>query len=138
MRIIPVLLLIAAAGISAASAQQASADNERADGDAAASSTGNAATSNNAAAAASNQAAAVAAGAPRSPSEFTDFHVNAGGTISAPPPRTPEQQKADAQDHAAWQARCRPTVVVDREGLRRTKYAEPDCDLLRIKTAGTR
>ncbi|QWG21613.1 hypothetical protein KMZ93_16600 [Bradyrhizobium sediminis] len=128
-------MLIVTAGISSASAQRASADNERANGEAAASSAGDAATSNNAAAAASNRAAAVAAGAPRSPSEFTDFYVNAGGTIPAP---TPEQQKADAEAHAAWQARCRPTVVVDREGLRRTKYAEPDCDLLRIRTAGTR
>lgn len=135
MRIIPVLLLIVAAGVSTASAQQESADNGRANGEAAAASDGDAAASNNAAAAASNQAAAGAAGAPRSPSDFTDFHINAGGTIPAPPP---EQQKADAQAHAAWQARCRPTVVVDREGLRRTRYAEPDCDLLRIKTAGTR
>jgi hypothetical protein len=137
MRIIPVFLLIAAAGIATASAQHASAD-ERANEDAAASSAGAAAASNNAAAAASNQSAAGAAGVRRSPSEFTDFHVNGGGTIPAPPPRTPEQQKADAEAHAAWQARCRPTVVADREGLRRTKYAEPDCDLLRIKTAGTR
>ena len=27
-------------------------------------------------------------------------------------------------------------VVEDREGLRRTRYAEPDCDLSRFNTAG--
>ena len=45
-------------------------------------------------------------------------------------------QKAEAEARAAWQARCRPAVVTDREGLRRTQYAEPDCDLSRLNTAG--
>jgi len=42
---------------------------------------------------------------------------------------------ADAAQ-AAWTERCRPTVVEDREGLRRVKYAERDCDLSRFNTAG--
>ncbi len=40
------------------------------------------------------------------------------------------------QARAAWQARCRPTFVEDREGIRRAQYAEPDCDLSRYNTAG--
>ena len=89
-----------------------------------------------AAAAARAKAAAIAAGRPLSPSQFTDFSVNGSGVVRAAPPRTPEQQKADAEARAAWQARCRPTVVEDREGLRRIQYAEPDCDLSRFNTAG--
>ena len=89
-----------------------------------------------AAAAARARAAAIAAGAPLSPSQSTDFRVNGGGVVRLAPSLTPEQQKADAEARAAWQARCRPTVVEDREGLRRTKYAEPDCDLSRFNTAG--
>ena len=91
---------------------------------------------NAAAAAARAKAAAIAAGAPLSPSQSTDFRVNGGGVIRAAPPLTPEQQKAEEEARAAWQARCRPTVVEDREGLRRTKYAAPDCDLSRVNTAG--
>lgn len=89
--------------------------------------------------AASNNATAIAAGAPAgpSPSEPTDFPINGGGVIRAAPPPTPEQEKADAEARAAWQARCRPNVVEDRDGLRRVQYAEPDCDLSRFNTAGT-
>ena len=131
MRIIPAVLLFVAAGISTASAQRAS--NFSMDhGNAAAA----AAASNAAAAAARAKAAAIAAGRPLSPSQSTDFSVNGGGVVRLAPPRTPEQQKADAEARAAWQARCRPAVVEDREGLRRTQYAEPDCDLSPFNTAG--
>lgn len=89
-----------------------------------------------ASAAAAEKAAAIAAGKPLTASQSTDFSVNSGGVIRAAPPRTPEEQKADAEAQAAWQARCRPTVIEDREGMRRTKYAEPNCDLSRFNTAG--
>ena len=75
-------------------------------------------------------------GRPLTPSQSTDFSVNGSDVVRVAPPPTPEQQKADAEARAAWQARCRPTVVADREGLRRTRYAEPDCDLSRFNTAG--
>jgi hypothetical protein len=65
-----------------------------------------------------------------------DFHVNGAGVILAAPARTPEQQKADAEAQAAWQERCHPTIVEDREGIRRVKYAAPDCDLSPFNTAG--
>jgi hypothetical protein len=44
--------------------------------------------------------------------------------------------KGDQAAQAAWSERCRPIVVEDREGLRRVKYAERDCDLSRLNTAG--
>ncbi len=56
--------------------------------------------------------------------------------LRAAPARTPEEEKADEEARAAWQTRCRPSVVEDREGIRRTQYAEPDCDLSRFNTAG--
>jgi hypothetical protein len=65
-----------------------------------------------------------------------DFHVNGPSVIAAAPPRTPEQQKAYAEAQAAWQERCNPVVVEDREGIRRVKYAAPDCDLSPFNTAG--
>jgi hypothetical protein len=89
-----------------------------------------------ASAAAAAKAAAIAAGTPLTPSQATDFSINGSTTIRAAPPRTPEEQKADAEAQAAWQARCRPTVIEDREGIRRTRYAEPNCDLSRFNTAG--
>jgi hypothetical protein len=89
-----------------------------------------------AAAAARAKEAAIAAGIPLAPSQTTTFTVNGDSVLRASAPLTPEQQKAEAEGRAAWQARCRPTVVEDREGLRRTKYAEPDCDLSRFNTAG--
>ncbi len=95
-----------------------------------------AAAANAAAAAARAKSAAIAVGAPLSPSQSTDFQVNGGGVVRLAPPLTREQQKADAEARAAWQARCRPTVVADRDGLRRTQYAAPDCDLSRFNTAG--
>jgi hypothetical protein len=138
MHIIAALVLFTAAGVSSASAQQSSApapapaapqisfsmDHGRA-ADAAA-----------ATAAANAKAAAIAAGVQPGPSQPASFSVNGDNVIAAAPPLTAEQQKADEDGRAAWQARCRPAVVVDRDGMRRTKYAEPDCDLSRFNTAG--
>jgi hypothetical protein len=85
--------------------------------------------------AADAKAAAIASGAPLSPSQQTNFYVSSGGTVKITP-RTAEELKADAAAQAAWNERCRPTVVEDREGLRRVRYAERDCDLSRFNTAG--
>jgi hypothetical protein len=131
MRTIPAVLFFFAASISVASAQQASWSMDH--GHAADA----AAAANAAAAAAKAKAAAVAAGLPLSPSQSTDFVVNGSSVIRAAPLPTPEEQNADAEARAAWQAHCRPTVVEDREGLRRMRYAAPDCDLSRFNTAGT-
>jgi len=65
----------------------------------------------------------------------TNFYVSSGGTMKITP-RTAEEMKADEAGQAAWKARCQPTVVEDRDGLRRVKYAERDCDLSRFNTAG--
>jgi hypothetical protein len=119
-------LLFAIAGVSAASAQQSGTDHRDV--------TGNSPAANPAAAPASGNAAA---GVPLTPSQYTDFTVNGSNVIRAAPPLTPEQQKAEAEGRSAWQARCRPSVIEDREGIRRRKYAEPDCDLSRYNTAGT-
>ena len=81
-------------------------------------------------------AAPAPAGAPLYPSGTADFHVNGADVIAAAPPRSPEQQKADAEAQAAWQERCHPMVVEDREGIRRARYAAPDCDLSPFNTAG--
>ena len=51
---------------------------------------------------------------------------------------TPEEEKAEADGRTAWLARCRPTTVEDREGVRRTRYAAPDCDLSPFNTAGAK
>ena len=111
-------LLFAVAGVSAASAQQS----------------GDVTSTSPATNAASGKAAA---GVPLTPSQYTDFTVNGSNVIRAAPPLTPEQEKAEAEGRSAWQARCRPSVIEDREGIRRRKYAEPDCDLSRYNTAGT-
>jgi hypothetical protein len=81
------------------------------------------------------RASAIANGRPLLPSQQTDFAVGGSATIKVVP-RTEEELKADRAGEAAWAARCKPTVVVDGEGLRRTKYAEQDCDLSRYNTAG--
>jgi hypothetical protein len=131
MRTIAVVLLFLAATGATASAQQQgswSMDHGHAADAAAAART--------AAAAARAKEAAIAAGIPLAPSQSTAFSVNGDSVLRATAPLTPEQQKAEAEGRAAWQARCRPSVVEDREGLRRTKYAEPDCDLSRFNTAG--
>jgi len=130
MRTIAGIFLIVAATISTASAQTPSFSSDH----------GHAADAVAAARAAADWDAAkrdaIAHGRPLTPSQKTDFKVNRSGTIRAAPPRTPEQQKADAEARAAWQARCRPTVIEDSEGMRRTQYAETDCDLSRFNTAG--
>jgi hypothetical protein len=131
MRIIPAVLLFIAAGISTASAQDA--PNFAMDhGNAAAA----AAAAETRGAEARAKADAIRNGRPLTPSQSTDFGVNGGGVVRLAPPRTPEQQKAEAEARAAWQVRCQPVVVTDRDGLRRTQYAEPNCDLSRLKTAG--
>ena len=127
MRTMLTALIIVAAGVSTASAQQSAADHKGAPG---------ASQPANAAAAPASGSAAAAAGGPLAPSQSTDFVINGRNVIRAAPPRTPEQQKADAEASAAWQARCRPSVIEDREGIRRRQYAEPDCDLSRYNTAG--
>jgi hypothetical protein len=86
-------------------------------------------------AAANAKAAAIASGGPLLPSQQTNFYVGSGGTVKIAP-RSAEELKADEAAQAAWKERCRPTVVEDREGLRRVKYAERDCDLSRFNTAG--
>ena len=135
MRILPVALLLIAAGISTASAQRAPAPAREAPNFAM--DHGNAAAATQARAAeARAKADAIRLGRPLTPSQSTDFGVNGGGVVRLAPALTPEQQKADAEARAAWQARCRPTVVTDHEGLRRTRYAAPDCDLSRVKAAG--
>jgi hypothetical protein len=131
MRTIAAVLFFVAAGVSTASAQQASWSMDH--GHAADA----AAAARAAAAAARAKDAAIAAGLPLSPSQSTNFSVNGNSVIRAAPPLTAEQEKADAEGRAAWQARCRPSVIEDREGMRRTKYAAPDCDLSRFNTAGT-
>ena len=89
------------------------------------------------AAAAQAKAAAIAAGRPLTPEPIHRLQRQwRRHRDRVALPLTPEQQKADAEARAAWQARCRPTVVEDHEGLRRTRYAEPDCDLSRFNTAG--
>jgi hypothetical protein len=81
------------------------------------------------------RASAIANGRPLLPSQQTDFTVGGRATIKVVP-RTAEELKADREAEAVWSARCKPTVVVDSEGLRRTRYAEKDCDLSRYNTAG--
>ncbi len=139
MRIIPAVLLLIAVGIPPASAQGTpkpaapkGPSFEMDHGNAAAA----AAAGKARAAEASAKADAIRNGRPLAPSQSTDFGVNGGGAVRLAPPLSPEQQKADAEARAAWQARCRPAVVTDREGLRRTQYAEPDCDLSRFNTGG--
>ena len=72
---------------------------------------------------------------PLLPSQQTDFTVGSRATIKVYA-RTEEELKADRQAEAEWAARCKPTVEEDSEGLRRTRYAEKDCDLSRFNTAG--
>ncbi len=86
-------------------------------------------------AAADAKASALRNGTPLLPSQQTDFAVGGRTTIKVAP-RTEEELKADRLAEAAWNARCKPAVEEDSEGLRRTKYAEKDCDLDRFNTAG--
>jgi hypothetical protein len=86
-------------------------------------------------AAADAKAPAAAAGAPLLPSQQTNFYINGAGIVKVVS-RTAEELKVDEAAQAAWRERCQPTVVEDRDGLRRVKYAERDCDLSRFNTAG--
>ena len=86
-------------------------------------------------AAADAKASAIARGTPLLPSQQTDFAVGGRTTIKVAP-RTEEELKADRLAESEWAARCKPTVEEDSEGLRRTRYAEKDCDLSRFNTAG--
>lgn len=86
-------------------------------------------------AAADAKAPAAAPGAPLLPSQQTNFYVG-GASIVKVIARTAEELKADEAGQAAWAARCRPIVVEDRDGLRRVRYAERDCDLSNYNTAG--
>ena len=85
--------------------------------------------------AADSKAPATSAGAPLSSGQQTSFSVGSGGTAKIVR-RTVEQLKPDDPAQAAWNVRCRPAVVEDRDGLRRVRYAERDCDLSRSNTAG--
>jgi hypothetical protein len=137
MRIVPAILLIAAASISTASAQQGSAQPQGSWSMDHGHASDIAAAARAADAAAQAKAAAIAAKLPLNPSQSTDFTVNGDSVIGAAPPLTPQQEKAEAEARAAWQARCRPAIVEDREGIRRTIYARHDCDLSSFNTAGT-
>lgn len=86
-------------------------------------------------AAADAKATAAAPGAPLLPSQQTSFYVG-GASIVKVISRTAEELKADEAGQAAWAARCRPIVVEDRDGLRRVRYAERDCDLSSYNTSG--
>ena len=121
-----IAISIVVASVSSASAQFAMDHGRAADAAQAASA---------ARAAADAKAAAIASGAPQLPSQQTNFYVNSGGTVKIVS-RTAVELTADEGAQAAWNERCRPTVVEDRDGLRRVKYAERDCDLSRSNTAG--
>lgn len=78
---------------------------------------------------------AAASGAPTLPSQQTNFYVAGPGIVKIVA-RTAEDLKADEAGQAEWAARCRPIVVEDRDGLRRVRYAERDCDLSNYNNAG--
>jgi hypothetical protein len=86
-------------------------------------------------AAADAKAAAPVPGAPLLPSQQTNFYVG-GASVVKVVTRTEEELKADEAGQTAWAARCQPTVVEDRDGLRRVRYAERDCDLSNFNNAG--
>jgi hypothetical protein len=86
-------------------------------------------------AAAAAKARAIANGDPLLPSQSTDFAIGGRATIKVIA-RTEAERKADRLAEEAWSARCKPTVEEDGDGIRRTRYAEKDCDLSRFNTAG--
>jgi hypothetical protein len=81
------------------------------------------------------KASAIRNGGPLLPSQQTDFAVGGRATIKVIQ-KTAEEKKADEVKEVAWRERCKPSVVEDRDGIRRVKYAERDCDLSRFNTAG--
>jgi hypothetical protein len=116
-----IAISIVVASISSASAQSAIDNGQAADAARAAQ--------------AAADAKAAGSGASLLPSPPADFYVGSHGTMKIAP-RTAEELKVDEAAQVAWNERCRPVVVEDREGLRRVKYAERDCDLSRFNTAG--
>jgi hypothetical protein len=140
MRIITAVFILVTAGVATASAQQPQQPQQTQPQTSWAMDHGRAAdaaaAAQAAAAAAKAKEAAIAAGLPLSPSQITGFSINGDNVILPPEPLTPEQQQAEAEARELWQARCRPSVVEDADGLRRTRYAAPDCDLSRFNTAG--
>src|SRR5947209_20420596 len=114
MRSIALGFLFVAASLSSASAQQAQKTGQPKQDNSWAMDHGRAAeaaaASAAAAAAANAKAAAAAAGSAPATAQAVDFGVNGDNVILAAPPQTPEEQKAEADARAAWEARCRPTV----------------------------
>jgi hypothetical protein len=141
MRTIAAIVLFAAAGVSAVSAQTPAQAPAPAPAQNAAPKIpfamdhGRAADAAARAAAAENAGKAATAATASNASQSASFSIN-GESVIRPARLTPEQQKAEEEGRAAWQARCRPTAVEDRDGMRRTKYAAPDCDLSRFNTVG--
>jgi hypothetical protein len=82
------------------------------------------------------KAPAIAAELSLTPSQSTDFNDNGSGVVRAASPLTAKEQKVEAEARAAWQVHCRPTVVEDRDGLRRTQCADSNCDLYSFNIAG--
>jgi hypothetical protein len=123
-----IAISIVVASVSSASAQFAMDHGRAADA-------AQAAQASAARAAADAKAPAAAPGAPLLPSQQTNFYINGAGIVKVVS-RTAEELKVDEAAQAAWRERCQPTVVEDRDGLRRVKYAERDCDLSRFNTAG--
>jgi hypothetical protein len=119
-----IAISVVVASVSSASAQFAMDHGRAADAAQAAS----------AAKSAADARSATASGPPL-PSQQTNFYVAGPGIVKIVS-RSAEDLKADEAGQAAWAARCRPIVVEDRDGLRRVRYAERDCDLSRFNTAG--
>jgi hypothetical protein len=132
MRVI-IAISIVVASISSAHAQSAD-DHVRPPDPAPAASAANPAASA-AKAAADAKAAAAVPGAPLLPSQQTNFYVG-GASVVKVVTRTAEELKADEAGQTAWAERCQPTVIEDRDGLRRVRYAERDCDLSNFNNAG--
>jgi hypothetical protein len=133
MRVI-IAISIVVASISSAHAQS-SDDHVRPPSPAPAASAANPNAPAAKAAADAKAAAAPVPGAPLLPSQQTNFYVG-GASVVKVVTRTAEEEKADEAGQNAWAARCQPTVVEDRDGLRRVRYAERDCDLSNFNNAG--
>jgi hypothetical protein len=74
---------------------------------------------------------------PLKPSENTDFiFPQRSGSVKIAPTMTREEREIFAAKQAEWGVRCQPKIVEDAEGIRRTQYAEKDCDLSQFNTAG--
>ena len=73
---------------------------------------------------------------PLKPSENTDFALSHANSTLKVLSMTPAELEIFRARQEEWQARCRPTIKEDSEGLRRVIYAEPNCDLSSYNTAG--